>query len=65
MHADVMSEPALELLRSHGIIAEYGTLVDHIINRRGDGWCPMELLSRDEHDPATIIDKITAFFASH
>lgn len=65
VHADVMSEPALELLRSHGIIAEYGTLVDHIINRRGDGWCPMELLSRDEHDPATIIDKITAFFASH
>ena len=37
----------------------------HIINRTGDGWCPMELLSRDEDDPATIIQKIQDFFASH
>ena len=65
VHADVMSEPALDLLGAHGIIAEYDTLVDHIINRAGDGWCPMELLSRDEHDPATIIQKINAFFDAH
>ena len=65
VHADVMSEPALALLQHHGVEAEYGTLVDHIINRTGDGWCPMERLSRDESDPAVIIQKVKEFFESH
>jgi len=65
VHADVMSEPALALLQAHGVVAECGTLVDHIINRAGDGWCPMERLSRDIDDPAVIIQKIQEFFASH
>lgn len=65
VYADVMSEPALSLLQQHGVEAEYGTLVDHIINRTGDGWCPMERLSRDENDPAVIIQKVKDFFESH
>ena len=65
VHADVMSEPALALLQQHDVQAEYGTLVDHIINRTGDGWCPMEKLSYDENDPSVIIQKIKNFFASH
>lgn len=65
VHADVMSEPALALLQRNGVKAEYGTLVDHIINRTGDDWCPMEKLSRDENDPAVIIQRIRNFFASH
>ena len=65
VHADVMSEPALVLLQHHGVEAGYGTLVDHIINRTGDGWCPMERLSRDENDPAVIIQKVKEFFGSH
>lgn len=63
--ADVMSEPALALLQNHGVTAECDTLVDHIINRTGDCWCPMERLSRDENDPAVIIQRIRDFFASH
>ena len=58
VHADVMSEPALDLLQQHGLKAEYGTLVDHIINRTGTDWCPMEKVSRDESDPAIIIQKV-------
>ena len=65
VHADVMSEPALALLQTHGIVADYGTLVDHIINRAGDGWCPMERLSRDIDNPSAIIEKIRDFFATH
>ena len=65
VYADVMSEPALTLLQQHGVEAGYGTLVDHIINRTGDGWCPMERLSRDENDPAVIIEKVKEFFKSH
>ncbi|MBQ9577020.1 MAG: DUF1893 domain-containing protein [Muribaculaceae bacterium] len=65
VHADVMSEPALALLQRHGVMAQYDQLVDHIINRAGDGWCPMERLSRDVDDPATIITRIKEFFTSH
>lgn len=65
VHADVMSEPALALLQQHGVEAEHGTMVDHIINRTGDDWCPMEKLSKDETDPEVIIQKIRNFFTSH
>ena len=58
VHADVMSEPALAMLRNHGVDAQYSQLVDHIINRTGTDWCPMERLSRDEDDPAVIIQKV-------
>ena len=63
--ADVMSEPAMTLLRAYRVEAECGTLVDHIINRAGTDWCPMERLSREIDDPATIIRKIQEFFTTH
>ena len=62
VYADVMSEPALTLLEAHGVKASYGQLVDHIINRAGNDWCPMERLSRDVDDPTAIIQKIKDFF---
>ena len=65
VHADVMSEPALGLLQVHGVKAQYGLLVDHIINRTGTDWCQMEKLSRDIDDPVSIIEKIQEFFQSH
>lgn len=65
VHADVMSEPAHALLQAHGLKVQYGQLVDHIINRAGDGWCPMERLSRDMDDPNEIIAQIMDFFSSH
>lgn len=65
VHADVMSEPALALLQNHGVTAGFGQLVDHIINRAGTDWCPMERLSRNEDDPAAIIQKIKDFIQSH
>ncbi len=63
--ADVMSEPAMTLLRAYRVEAECSTLVDHIINRAGTDWCPMERLSREIDDPATIIQKIQDFFTTH
>ena len=65
VHADVMSEPAQALLQTHGVRADCGQLVDHIINRAGTGWCPMEHLSRDIDDPAAIIQEINKFLNSH
>ncbi len=43
VYAGVISRPALAVLADHGIEAQYGKLVDNIINRAGDGICPFEL----------------------
>ena len=42
-----ISRGAVELLESHGIAVEYEKCVEHIINRRGDGLCPMEDAVKD------------------
>lgn len=42
VYAEVMSRAALAVFSGCGISVEYGTLVEKIINRRGDGICPME-----------------------
>ncbi len=51
VYAAVISRPALSLLISNGIAVQYDTLVDNIINRKGDGICPFE---------AAVIDYVTA-----
>ena len=40
--ATVMSERAVYILSRNGISAEYEQKADNIINRSGDGMCPME-----------------------
>ena len=50
--ADVMSVGAREVLTAHGIETAARTIADHIINRRGDGLCPMEQAVRDLTDCA-------------
>ena len=42
IYAAVISRPALDILLKYGIKTEYGTLVDNIINRKGDDICPIE-----------------------
>lgn len=61
--SDVMSEPALALLQTHNVETSYVTLVDHIINRSGTDWCPMEKMSRSIDDPEAIIAGIQDFLA--
>ena len=41
-HGVVMSNSAFEWLEGHSISASYDTLVDFIVNRVGNGVCPME-----------------------
>ena len=40
--ANVISQPALKVLKQNGIEVSYGELAVHIINRKGDGICPIE-----------------------
>ncbi len=42
IYAKVISKPALEWLQMQKIEVAYETQVDHIVNRTGDGMCPME-----------------------
>lgn len=52
VYGQIMSREAEALLSANGIEVEYGALTDHIINRSGDGLCPMEQAVRDLADCA-------------
>lgn len=47
LHADIISDAALELFCGSTVKVSYGEKVPYIINRDGTGWCPMETLCRD------------------
>ena len=51
VYGETMSEAGADYLRSHNIPLSYGTLTDRIINRKGDGICPMEQTVSDISDP--------------
>ncbi len=42
LYAHIISKPALKVLVEQGVTVEYGTLVENIINRQGNGICPFE-----------------------
>ncbi len=47
LFAHVISDGAYELLLNAGVEVEFGVRTTHIINREGNGWCPVELRCRD------------------
>ena len=60
LYAEVLSEPAKEILDRYGIPTEYGILTEAIRNRAGDGFCPMETATREIQDPIEAICAIEA-----
>lgn len=58
VYAEVMSKPALETLKQHGIAASYGTLCDGIVNRAGTGTCPIEEAVSGITDPLEALSAI-------
>lgn len=68
VYGQVMSKSALLYLQTHGIYAEYATLVDVIINRQGTGQCPMEEAVKSVDDPddcfLAIKEKLAALKAN-
>lgn len=54
VYGEVMSETAHGLLLAAGIETAFGTLAPYIINRRGDGLCPMEQAVLEISDPAQV-----------
>ncbi len=50
VYGEIMSAAARDYLARHGIPCSFGTLTPKIINRRGDGICPMEQAVADIDD---------------
>ncbi|WP_163196814.1 DUF1893 domain-containing protein [Bifidobacterium platyrrhinorum] len=61
--ARTMSEAGLAALRAHGIAASYGTLVPVILDRAGDGMCPIERSVERIDDPMAAEPAIRAAVA--
>ena len=55
LHAPVLSRPALEILTTYGVRVTYDTLVSHIVNRTGDGVCPMERAVAEATTPTAAL----------
>ena len=51
LYAGVISAPGKKVLEEHKIVYDYGKETDYIVNRRGDGMCPMEMTVAEISDP--------------
>lgn len=56
-----ISSPAIEVLKNHDIKITFDNEVDRIINRKGDGLCPMETLCLDIDNPEEAFLRISVF----
>ena len=60
VYAEVMSRAADGVFAYFGVAHSYETLVDFIVNRRGDGVCPMENAVKDITQPAQAVPALRA-----
>lgn len=58
VHTLIISEPAIKVFEKHNIPCFYDKKVTRIVNRTGDGLCPMETLCLDVEDPQEAFTKI-------
>lgn len=64
LYAHVLSQAGADVCRRLGIKAECGVIAKSIINRKGDGICPMERAVADVDDPSDAYKKICAALAA-
>ena len=60
VHTLIISEPAIKVFEKYNIPCFYDKKVDRIVNRTGDGLCPMETLCLDVENPQEAFDRITS-----
>ena len=58
LFASTLSESAKQVLDRYGISYSYGKLVPYIINRAGDGACPIEQAVRNSSSPQEALEDI-------
>jgi hypothetical protein len=65
VYAGVISTPALSLFHENGITVRMGQEVPNIVNRAGDGVCPVEQLCRQCMTAAECLPLIKEFVTGH
>lgn len=60
VHAEVMSQEAVNFLKEYNITASYTLLVPRILNRTRDGLCPMEATVLKITDPHKAVEAVRA-----
>jgi hypothetical protein len=58
VHTLIISEPAIKVFEKYNIACFYDKKVTRIVNRAGDGLCPMETLCLDVENPQEAFTKI-------
>ena len=61
VHTLIISEPAIKVFEKYNIPCFYDKKVDRIVNRTGDGLCPMESLCIDVEEPKEALKRIMDF----
>ncbi len=56
VYAEVISESAISVLEEYKIEYKYNILTKYIVNRRGDGMCPMEIAVKNATSPQEAFD---------
>lgn len=65
VYAEILSVSGKEIFEKYGIKYEYGQLVDYIVNRKGDGMCPMEETVKDLNDLHEAYEALNRKIALH
>ena len=60
VHTLIISEPAIKVFEKYNIPCFYDKKVTRIVNRAGDGLCPMETLCLYVENPQEAFDRITS-----
>lgn len=58
VYTPVLSKSGKEIFEKYGVSYEYDELAEYIINRKGDGMCPMELTVKDIDDPKEAFEAL-------
>ena len=58
VHTLIISEPAIKVFEKYDIPCFYDKKVERIVNRTGDGLCPMETLCINVEEPKEAFEKI-------
>ena len=61
VYTDVISTPAVALLEKHGVKVSFKETTDRIINRQGNGLCPVETLCINLQSVNEMYEVITNF----
>lgn len=51
VHAETVSSGAIKVFEEYGVEYSYDVITEAIINRKGDGLCPMEMAAKDTKTP--------------